>query len=90
MALSYDPEKRQLTLERRGLDFEDAKEAFAGQHFDRIDDRQDYGETRWISVGAIKTVIVVIVWTWRNNIRRIISMRKADKDERAAYLAKLD
>jgi len=44
MKITYDPAKRQKTLEERGLDFEDAPLVFAGKHFTCEDDRKDYGK----------------------------------------------
>ncbi len=85
MQVSYDPEKRRITLERRGLDFDDAPALFAGAHYNNADTRRDYGEDRWISVGLIGTTAIVVVWTDRADSRRIISMRKADRDEREEY-----
>ena len=90
MRISYDPEKRQTTLERRGLDFDDAPRLFGGVHYSDPDTRRDYGEDRWISVGLIGTTTIVVVWTERDDSTRIISMRKADRDEREEYHRHLD
>jgi uncharacterized protein len=46
MEITYDAEKRDQTLEYRGLDFEDALRVFAGTTVTMQDDRKDYGETR--------------------------------------------
>jgi len=88
--ITYDPKKRLETLENRRLDFEDAAKVFAGKHFQMEDDRRDYGETRWISVGRLNRQLVVVVWTVRGNARRIISMRKCNARERKRYLVHLD
>ena len=90
MRITYDPAKRAETLEHRNLDFEDAPKLFAETNFQMEDDRRDYGETRWISVGRLDRDIVVVVWTLRDDARRIISMRKCHGKERKAYLARLD
>lgn len=91
MRITYDPDKRNKTLIERGLDFEDAGLLFAGVYFTQIDDREDYGEIREISIGLIhETVVVVVVWTERDGSRRIISMRKASKNEREGYYEELD
>jgi uncharacterized DUF497 family protein len=87
--ITYDPQKRAETLENRSLDFEDAPEVFAGKHYQMEDDRQDYGETRWITVGRLKRAVVVVVWTPRGDARRIISMRKCNAKERKRYEARL-
>jgi uncharacterized protein len=84
--ISYDAAKRERTLEERGLDFEDAPELFAGFHLTARDLRRDYGEERRISIGAVGETAVVLVWAEREGGgRRIISMRKADRDERRDY-----
>lgn len=90
MKVTYDDNKRFKTLSERGLDFEQASELFVGKHYTDLDLRADYGEDREISVGRIGGEIVVVVWTERDGARRIISMRKADRDERADYNEFLD
>jgi uncharacterized DUF497 family protein len=89
MKLSWDPEKRDRTLAERGLDFEDAAQVFAGTTVDFIDDRQDYGEDRWISFGRLKGRLVALVWTPRGEARHIISMRKANDREQKKYEGQL-
>jgi uncharacterized protein len=73
--ISFDPAKRDMVLKQRGLDFTDAVQLFAGLHATIVDDRKDYGETRYISAGHITGRMVVVVWTPRGNVRHIISMR---------------
>tara|TARA_R110000850_G_scaffold3804_11_gene17685 strand:- start:217 stop:498 length:282 start_codon:yes stop_codon:yes gene_type:complete len=79
MKITFDPEKRQRTLEARGLDFADAATIFQSRHLSHLDDRQDYGEKRFITYGYIGNRIVVMVWTERGTTRRIISLRKANE-----------
>lgn len=90
MELTFDAVKRDHTLRERGLDFADAAKVFDGHHFTRIDDRQDYGEDRYISVGLLEGRMVVLVWTPRGAARRIISMRKANEREQQEYRHRLD
>lgn len=90
MLVTYDPDKRAATLKYRNLDFEDAPKLFAGKHFQMEDDREDYGETRWITVGRLNRAMVVVVWTQRDEARRIISMRKCNAREQERYRAHLD
>lgn len=89
MRLEYDEDKRDRTLAARALDFADAGRLFDGLHFSRVDDRRNYGETRIVSTGILDGMVVVIVWTQRADARRIISMRKADGDERGRYLERV-
>ena len=83
MRLSYDPAKRQRTLDDRGLDFEDASEVFAGLTFDVEDTRKDYGETRIVCFGHLAGRLVVIGYVPRGEARHVFSMRKANEREQA-------
>ena len=85
MDIVFDTAKRSLTLEHRGLDFADAAKIFSGRCFTAEDDRQDYGEVRYITVGRLDGRMLVMVWTPRGNARRIISMRKANEREQDFY-----
>jgi len=81
MRITCDPKKRQRTLKERGLDMRRAKEIFAGYHFTRVDDRFDYGEPRFTTVGWLDSRLVVFVWTPRGIARRIVSMRHCHERE---------
>ena len=81
MRITCDPAKRQWTLDERGLDMRRAKEIFAGLHFTRADDRFDYGEPRFVTVGWLDSSLVVFVWTPRGSARRVISMRHCHERE---------
>jgi uncharacterized protein len=60
-------------------------DVFNGIHATVQDQRQDYGEQRFITIGHTMERMVVIVWTPRINSRLIISMRKANDREQKAY-----
>ena len=81
MRITCDPLKRQRTLAERGLDMRRAKEVFAGVHFTRAEDRFNYGEPRFVTVGMLDSRLVVFVWTPRGSARRIISMRHCHERE---------
>ena len=87
--ITYDPAKRLATLARRGLDFEDAAEVFEGLKFTFPDTRAEYGELRWITIGLLRSRMVVIGWTQRGENRRVFSMRKANEREQAKYRQRL-
>jgi uncharacterized DUF497 family protein len=59
MRVTYDPEKRERTLQERGLDFEDAKFAFSGATLEVEYTRKKYGEARIICFGYL-----AVVWLW--------------------------
>lgn len=90
MTIEFDPDKRQLTLDQRGLDMAQAGEVLDGTTLTIVDDRKDYGEPRFITVGRLDGRMVVVVWTPRGAARRIISMRKANDREQALYGPRLD
>lgn len=90
MRVEFDPVKRRLTLETRGLDFESIPQVFEHFYLVRTDDRKDYGEVRHIMLGAPGTKIVVCVWTQRGDAVRVISMRVADEAEREIYRRELE
>ena len=85
MGIEFDPVKRAATLETRHLDMARAGEVFDGPVLTVADDRQDYGETRYITIGLLDERMVVLVWTRRRKTRRIISLRKANEREQQAY-----
>ncbi|MBF0283143.1 MAG: BrnT family toxin [Magnetococcales bacterium] len=89
MKITYDPAKRDKTLAERGLDFLRAPEVFAGEQYTRQDDRRDYGEPRFITMGTLDGRMVALVWTPRGQARHIISLRKANERERIRYQAHL-
>lgn len=89
MAVEFDPAKRDLTLTTRGLDMGRADDVFDGPTLTVEDDRADYGEPRFITIGLLDRRMVVMVWTPRGAARRIISLRKANVREQDAYGAAL-
>ena len=89
MEISFDPAKREWTLEHRGLDFEDAAQVFASREFSLDDDRWDYGEPRYQTFGLLRGRLIVLIWTPRGDARHVISMRKANERERKRYHARM-
>ena len=85
MRMEFDAVKRAATLELRGLDMARAGEVFDGPTLTVEDDRRDYGEARFITIGFLDNTMVVLVWTLRNGSYRIISMRKVNERERKLY-----
>lgn len=85
MLIEFDSAKRAETLIARGLDMARAGEVFEGATLTVEDDRRDYGEDRFITIGFLDAAMVVLVWTPRDGAYRIISLRKANGRERALY-----
>jgi hypothetical protein len=90
MKISFDPKKREKTLKERNLDFAETPSVFGGPTYTVRDDRLDYGEVRWITVGLLRGRMVLIVWTPRGTDRHIISFRKANDREKAKYQRLMD
>jgi uncharacterized protein len=89
MPIEFDPEKRAATFTHRGLDMADAEGVFDGPCLTFSEMRQDYGEDRFITIGFLGDRMVVLVWTWREDVRRIISIRKANEREQSLYQNRL-
>lgn len=87
MKITYDPAKRDRTLQDRGLDFEDAPAIFAGATVEIVDTRKEYGEQRIICFGKLAGRVVVVGYTERGDSRHIFSMRKANDREKARLAA---
>ena len=85
MEIEFDKAKQALTLKERGLDFARAGEVFAGDRIEQEDDRQDYGEPRFQTMGRLDGEVVMVVWTPRGAARRVISMRKCHDDEQKQF-----
>lgn len=85
MQIEFDPDKRNKTLRERGLDLAHASQVFASANVTAEDARFDYGEPRFTTAGVLDGRMVVLVWTPRGEVRRIISMRKANDREKAFY-----
>ena len=79
-------EKARTNLAKHHVSFLTAAEIFANEIMERIDDREDYGEVRWIALGRADTEVFRVVYTWRSDrLIRIISAQKASRDERDIY-----
>ena len=89
MRVEFDEAKRAATLKARGLDLARAAKVFDGTTLTTQDDRRDYGEDRYITIGFLDGAMVVLVWTPRGTAYRIISMRKANERERRLYGSRL-
>jgi uncharacterized DUF497 family protein len=79
----WDREKAQRNFVKHGIDFDDAVEIFYGATALIRSDRNE--EVRWIAVGKIAGRIISVVFTRRAKILRIISARRARKNEERAY-----
>ena len=89
MRIIYDSAKRITNRHKHGLDFEYAGRVFAGLTLTVPDEREDYGEDRYQTIGVLDDEVVMVVWTPRGEDRRVISMRKCNAREKALFQARL-
>jgi len=83
MDFEWDEQKRSATLKKHGIDFVDAAQIFATDYM-CLSGRSAI-ETREIAVGYLGVSCIAVVFTVRDEAVRIITVRKARRDEREAY-----
>ena len=83
MEFEWDENKRVENIGKHDLDFVDAWQIFDAPLLVEIDNREDYGETRFFGIGFLRNIIVAIVFTEPDTETiRVISLRRALKYER--------
>lgn len=86
LEFEWDEAKARINLEKHKVSFLTAAAIFSNERLERIDDREEYGELRWIALGRVDEVVYRVVFTWRGeNLIRLISAQKASKDEQEIY-----
>ncbi|MBM2815778.1 MAG: hypothetical protein HW421_2540 [Ignavibacteria bacterium] len=85
MDLEWDENKNAQNIKKHGIDFNNIADTFDTEMLIKRDERENYGEDRFIGIGKIKNIEIVIVWTKRDEKIRIISARQANKKERKSY-----
>ncbi len=89
MKFIWHEPKRQSNLKKHGIDFAEAERVFNGSTFTFEDNRENYGEQRWVTLGLLVMRVVVIVHTETEDEIRIISMREANKNEQRLFFRNL-
>lgn len=90
--IEYDVRKDAENQRVRNLPFAAAEFLFDGPFVEEEDERDSYGESRFVATGPIALLddrIFVVVYTWRSGVRRIISFRKANDRELRRYRANI-
>jgi uncharacterized protein len=81
----WDENKRRTNIESKGLDFVDAAFVFDGRAAITAPSRYPF-EDRFVSTAVLDDgKFYSVVWTWRGDVRRIISFRRARDGEERAY-----
>ena len=86
----WDPRKAAANLRKHGVSFEDAQSVFADERARLIDD-PDHSteEERFLLLGlssSLRILVVAHVYRAGGNVIRIISARKATREEQRFYL----
>jgi uncharacterized DUF497 family protein len=89
MRFTWSETKRNLNLEKHGFDLADAPQVFDGPTFTYEDDRFEYSEQRFVTLGFLGGLVVSIVHTETPRLIRIISLRKATRHEQTIFFKNL-
>jgi uncharacterized DUF497 family protein len=85
MDYEWDEAKRLSNAAKHGIDFVAAVKIFDDWFIESEDNRRSYGERRYRAVGRLDDQVIQVAYTWRNERRRIISARRAGRNDRRAY-----
>lgn len=85
MEFEWDEEKRLQVLDTRNLDILEAALIFEGEVITRKDEREDYGEERFISLGLVDGEAYIVVHTERNGVTRLITAWKGGRNDFRKY-----
>ena len=88
LEFEWDNNKNKANIIKHGISFETASRVFFDSNrIEKYDEIHSFDEDRYITIGMIGNiaVIVMVVYTERENSIRIISARKATKREMEEY-----
>ena len=85
MEFAWDEDKHHRKLRERGFGFDFAALIFAGPVIEKRDTRKEYGELRMLALGEVEGIVLAVITTDREDVRRIISARRASQKERAEW-----
>ena len=86
MEFEWDVDKNKLNQKKHQISFEEAAEIFRYPTYEVADTRVNYGEIRYIAIGSNnKLIIITVVYTGREERIRLISARRANKQEKKLY-----
>lgn len=87
LKFEWDKSKAKDNYAKHGVSFEVAKRAFKDPFaLEFLDDREHYGEERFVIIGMIDGHIFYAVSTERKDTIRFISARRATTHAQEAYL----
>jgi uncharacterized DUF497 family protein len=85
LSIAFDPDKDARNIAKHRISLARAEEMDMSAALVHEDDRSDYGERRYITLGEIGDVLHCLVFTFRGSKVRAISLRKANRKEVRRY-----
>jgi hypothetical protein len=82
---SWDDKKDRANRRKHGISFSLAALVFSDENRKEQPDENSLDEERWITIGLIDGQEIVVVYTIRDGMTRLISARGADRYEREDY-----
>jgi uncharacterized protein len=86
MQIEYDEKKNQANLRKHKVSLAFGKRVLENSIGEEIDPRH-FDEERWISFGMVEMRLFVCVYTMRQEVHRIISVRRATRGEEQRWLS---
>jgi uncharacterized DUF497 family protein len=84
--ITWDSVKVKLNSLKHGVLFSDLEPVFYDPNAISFEDKESRGEARYIVIGLDSlSRLSVVVYSYRDNIIRVISARKASKSEQKVY-----
>jgi uncharacterized protein len=85
MDVEFDSEKDEINRLKHGVPLALGAEVLSSRVGQIIDDRRDYGEARFNAFGLVNGRLFVCTYTMRDQTYRLISVRKASKQEQRIW-----
>jgi uncharacterized protein len=86
--IEFDPEKNAINIQKHGIPLIRFFRLDLAAAIVWPDNRKDYGEVRWLAAAPLNGRIHIACFCVRGAVYRVISLRKANKDERDPYAEK--
>ena len=90
MKYEWDENKAKINYERHKVSFESVNEFCWDDALIGEDTRKDYQEIRYRALGPIGDRLHLLVYTMREEVVRVISLRKANTREFKYYVSQID
>jgi uncharacterized DUF497 family protein len=86
MTFEWDEEKATVNVAKHGIRFDYAARVFLDPYrVEMLDDREEYGEVRYKTIGMVESRVLVVIYTIRHGNIRLISARRAERYEQRRY-----